>query len=126
MSEASPHFAAFDWDAAMIDVAAAVNFLKKKGCEKVNFITACKRCCGEVMFLHPSVCSQGEGIGFPACITGHMTTIQGGLHPWGNFIAYGGWSALRGSASRGVGHIPPTRTRKADGTHPTGMLFCLV
>ena len=37
MSEASPHFAAFDWDAAMIDVAAAVNFLKKKGCEKVKF-----------------------------------------------------------------------------------------
>ena len=42
MSEASPHFSAFDWDAAMIDVAAAVNFLKKKGCEKVNFICSVK------------------------------------------------------------------------------------
>ena len=35
MSEASPHFAAFDWEAAMLDIAAAVNFLKAKGCQKV-------------------------------------------------------------------------------------------
>ena len=35
MSEASPHFAAFDWEAAMEDVAAAVKFLNQKGCQKV-------------------------------------------------------------------------------------------
>ena len=66
MSEASPHFAAFDWDAAMIDVAAAVNFLKKKGCEKVNFITACKRCCGKVMFFTPVCLFTGGGDWLPS------------------------------------------------------------
>ena len=65
--------------------------------------------------------STGEGVGFPACITGHMTgggrsasggegvCIQGegGLHP------------------EGVGQTPPTGTRKAAGTHPNGMFSCL-
>ena len=35
MSEASPHFAAFDWEAAMGDVADTVMFLNKMGIQKV-------------------------------------------------------------------------------------------
>ena len=88
------------------------------------------------MFLLVFVILFKEGIGFPACITGHMTSIQGdsahrvciqgeGLHlgesaSWGGG---GGGSAYRGSASRGVGQTPPhpTRTRKMGGAHPTGM-----
>ena len=45
---------------------------------------------------------EGGGIGFPACITGHMT---GGESAWG-----------------GVWVDPLTETRKAGGTHPTVML----
>ena len=71
-------------------------------------------------------------IGFPVCITSHMTSI-GGLHararsaPEGS----GGGSASRGSASRGVyiggggGQISPG-TRKPESMHPTGMLSCLI
>ena len=63
------------------------------------------------MFLHLSVCSGG--VGFPACITGHMTKIQGGgLYPRG--LPTGGWAE----------RPPPLGTRKAGGTHPIGMLSC--
>ena len=71
------------------------------------------------MFLHMSVIlSTGRtGVGFPACITCHMTRgwgvcIQGegGLHP------------------KGEGGLHPggrqTGTGKVGGTHPTGMLPC--
>ena len=86
---------------------------------------------GKVMFSQVFVCPRGEGrVGFPACITGHMTSI-------------GGWG---GAASRGVclqevciqGVYPmeggggsayevggrPRATRKAGCTHPTGMVSC--
>ena len=70
------------------------------------------------MFLHLSVCSRGGGgIGFPACITGQMTS--------------GGGAASRVdlptgvSASGGVGRLPrPPGIREAGGTHPTGKLSC--
>ena len=48
------------------------------------------------------------GVGFLVCITCHMTSIWGGgggLHPGG------------------LGR-PPSGTRKAGGTHPTGILSC--
>ena len=60
------------------------------------------------MLLHVSVIlSTGEGGGFPADITGHMTNFQGGrgLHF--------GWV-----------QTPTPGTRKAGGTYPTGMLSC--
>ena len=57
------------------------------------------------------------GVGFPACITGDMTSIPGSLTP-------GGGLPPRWSASGGLGR-PPSGTRKAGGTHPTGMLSCL-
>ena len=58
---------------------------------------------------------EGKGVGFPAYITGHMTRGSAsrdegvGLHP--------------GGRGRGL-HTPPAGTRKAGGTHPTGMLPC--
>ena len=71
------------------------------------------------MFLHLSVCSQGEGVGFPACITGHMSRgkgvcIQGvvGLHPGGGGLHLG----RGGSASQGGGQTNPSRTRKSGST----------
>ena len=55
----------------------------------------------------------GGEVGFPPCITGHMgDCIQGGL-------------LTGGSALRWLGRPPPTGTRKAGGTHSTGMLSCL-
>ena len=66
-------------------------------------------------------------VGFPACITGHMTSIQGGLHPGGlppGGLPPGGLHpGGRGLPPRGLGR-PPAETRKASGTHPTGMLSC--
>ena len=71
-----------------------------------------------------------RGVGFPACITGHMTRV--GLHPGEGRSASRGW----GSASRGRGGLhsrvggglgrPPRSTwsGKAGGTHPTGMPHC--
>ena len=72
------------------------------------------------MLSQVSVCPQGDGGWLPACITDHMTG-EGGLHTG------------EGSASRGGGGLhpervrqtPPTGTRKAGGTHPTGMFSCL-
>ena len=84
------------------------------------------------MFLHLCVIlfQGGEGVGFPACITGHMSRIQGGLHPEG--LPTGGFPMKRGSAYRGRAVClqgdradpPPPGTRKAGGMHPTGMLSC--
>ena len=62
------------------------------------------------MFLHLRVVLWG--VGFPACITGHMTRgicIQGGLPRGGGSASAsrgsaskGDWEGLPGSASRGV------------------------
>ena len=52
----------------------------------------------------------GEGVGFPACITGHID--HGGVL----YLGGGGVEQTR---------PPPTRTGKAGGMHPTGMLSCL-
>ena len=70
----------------------------------------------------------GGEVGFPACITGQMTSIQGGLPPGGCLHLGGlhtGWGRSRGSASVG------SAFRKGwvgggGGTHPTGMLSCLI
>ena len=59
--------------------------------DSVGIFTARKRSCGKVMFLHLCVILFTIGVGFLACITGHMTSIQwglpaaggGGLHPGG-------------------------------------------
>ena len=85
------------------------------------------------MFL-PRVClsTEGWGVGFPACITGHMTrgggsAYGGGLHPGEGDLHPGG----RGSAYGGVciqgdwADSPATGTGKEDSTHPTAMLPCL-
>ena len=81
---------------------------------------------GKVIFLHLSVCSQG---GLP----------RGGLHPGrsayrglplggsasSRVCLRGSASVGRGFASRELGRPPPhSGTRKAGGTHPTGMLSC--
>ena len=64
------------------------------------------------------------------CIQGSASGVRGlhpggwgeGLHPGGRVLYPGG----RGSASRGVRQSPlSTGTRKAGGTHPTGMLSCI-
>ena len=55
----------------------------------------------------------------------HRSHDQGGLHPVGGGSASGG----EGSASRGClprGECRSPGTGKADGTHPTGMLSCIV
>ena len=51
-----------------------------------------------------------EGVGFPPCVTGHMTSLRAGV-------------CLQGDASRG-GESASGGTRKAGSTHPTGMLSC--
>ena len=65
--------------------------------------------------------STGEGeVGFPACITGHMT---GGLH-------LGGSASKGESAARMTRAVPPSDTmgydQQAGGMHSTGMHSCLV
>ena len=80
-------------------------------------LTARKRSLGQGNVFTGVFLSMGGGVGgfgFPACITGHMPSIRGGgLHPGGS--AYGGG---------GLGWADPPGTRKAGGTHPTGMLSC--
>ena len=60
------------------------------------------------------------GVGFPACITGHLTSIHGGLHPAD--LHPGGLHlgvCIQGDPHRGDLHMragqtpPPTRTRNA-------------
>ena len=59
------------------------------------------------MFSQEFVCPQwGRGVGVPACITGHMTRGDGGLHPGGGrgvCTKGGGTSASMGV---GVGQTP--------------------
>ena len=99
------------------------------------------------MFLHLSVIlfTRG-GVGFPACVTGHMTggsayggslSRGGGLHPLGRgFVSgglYPGGSASRGGGSasgrKGVCPTHPLDTtgygQREGSTHPTGMHSCL-
>ena len=72
---------------------------------------------------------HGEGgVDFPACITGHMTSIRGvGLPACtaGHMIV--GVSASRGRGSTYMGDDwadPPPPTHGTGGTHPIGMLPC--
>ena len=78
------------------------------------------------MFLHLCVILFTGGlVGFPACITGHMTRGSAsrgleGLHLWG-------------SASGGRLGRPPQDTwdtigygQQEGGTHPTGMNSCII
>ena len=60
----------------------------------------------------------GGGVGFPACVTGKMTSRGGGgLHP--------GWVCLQEDLLPGVGRLPRSPgTREAGDTHPTGKLSC--
>ena len=100
-----------------------------------SLITARKRSLGKVMFLHLSVCSQGRGVCIRptrevylqgVCI--HRVCLQGaciqrglptgGLHPW--VWLWGGVCIQVGSSYWGSAQ-PPPGTRKAGGTHPTGM-----
>ena len=88
-------------------------------------------------FIFTRVCHSvhkgGGGVGFTACITGHMT---GGLHLEGMNPGglYSGVSASGGgvgqptggsASSGGLGrHSLPQLLRDTGGTHPTGMLCC--
>ena len=76
------------------------------------------------MFLHLCVILfKGGGVGFPACITGHMTK-GGSAYREGRVCIQTG-SAYSGGgrfASRGIEQdAPPAGTRKVSGMHPTGM-----
>ena len=75
------------------------------------------------MFLHVSAIlftGGGGGVGFPACITGHMTRgkgvcIQGrGLHPWWACVQGGFASRGRGVCIQGEGSLDPG----GGGLHP--------
>ena len=66
---------------------------------------------------------RGGMVGFPAYITGHMTSIQGAGLPTGG-SASRGICPQGGLPTGGLGRLPYPRTRKADGTHPIGMLSC--
>ena len=80
---------------------------------------------GKVLFLHMSVIlfTGGGGVGFPACITDHMTR---GSTFGGRVCIKGGGVSLQGGlpTGRGLGR-PPTGNGKMGGTHPTGMLSCV-
>ena len=72
------------------------------------------------MFSQMFVCPPGGWVGIPSCITGHMNSIQGGLPTGG--LHLGG---------EGCAVPPPHELEKAGrgggwGTHPTGMLSCLL
>ena len=81
-------------------------------------ITACKLSLGQGFYTCLSFCSSGEGGWLPSmhhrspavCLQGVSASrglwFEGILHP-------GGWAHLR------------TRTRKAGGTQPIGMISCL-
>ena len=94
-------------------------------------------------FFTPVCHSVHRGrVGFPACITGHMTRIGGEGSASRASLPPGGFPLRQGSASRGVyiwqegdlppggsasrvvGQTPSTATRKAGGTYLTGMFSC--
>ena len=85
--------------------------------------------------IFTGVCLSTElgGVGFLACITGHMTR-EGGLHPRGWVcIGGGGWADLPPGLPRGRGiRQSPRETwdtkgydQRAGGAYPTGMHSCL-
>ena len=84
----------------------------------LRFLPPTNKVWDKVMFLHLRVVLWG--VGFPACITGHMTRgicIQGGL-PRGR--GEGSASASRGSASKGdLEDLPGSASR--GGLHPGGL-----
>ena len=77
----------------------------------VIIITARKRSCGKVMFLHVSICSRGGVVGSAKPPLGPNllppTHEEHGSHQ-----------------TRGAIIPPPPITSKVDGMHPTGMLSC--
>ena len=85
--------------------------------------TARKRSLGQGNVFTPVILfSRGGGLEvglnrFPACITGHMTSI------WGEGYASGGGRVCIKGVRLQRGNHPP-RTRKVNGTHPTAMLSC--
>ena len=82
----------------------------------VGFISARKRSCGKVMFLHLSVILFMGGILCP-----------GGVSVWQVSVRVEGESLSKGwSLSRGVSVMEtPPYSGRAGGTHPTGMHSCL-
>ena len=89
--------------------------------------TARKRCLGQGNVLTPVCHSVHKGGGFPACIIGHMTSMEG-LPTGGSRIQAGlhQGDLPRGSLHPGGRQIPPPETRKAGSTHPIGMLSCIL
>ena len=76
------------------------------------------------MFSQVFVCPQGDwGIGFPACITGHMTRGSASRGSTSRASASRGGSASKGgSASRGgweVGQTPPQVCLQGGGQTPS-------
>ena len=75
---------------------------------------------GKVIVFTRVCHSVQGGVGFPACITGHMTSmrvcLQGDLHLGGLPLGLGVGGV--------VGWPSPTGTRKAGGMHHTAMLSC--
>ena len=91
-----------------------------KQANKFLFLPPANEVWGKVVFLHLCVILFTGGLGFPACITGHMTrgSASGeGLPPGG-------------SASMGVGKTLPLQIhgilQQAGGTHRTGMYKCQI
>ena len=99
-----------------------------------RLFTACKRSLGQGNVFTAVRLSTGGGVGFPSCITGHITRgvcLQRGS-AFGGICLQGG-VCLGGSLYRGVGQTPPTQDtwgttgygQQAGGTHPTGILSYL-
>ena len=66
-----------------------------------------------------------EGVGFPACITGHMTrgsSSMGGLPPRGEGLHPGGGSTSRLPSKSNITEY----SQQAGGTHPTEMHSCII
>ena len=100
---------------------------------RITLVTARKRNCGKVMFLHLSVYSQRGWLSSMYHRShdqhrGRGSVSRRGLHPGGSAyreVCIQG-VCLQGDLYRGgVGLIPPAGTRKAGSTHPTGMLSCM-
>ena len=89
-----------------------------------------------ILFTEDGGGGVGKGVGFPACITGHMTrgptggsASRGGLHA-GKIMQTPHPVCLQGGLHlRGLGRPPPPQNtwdttrygQQAGGTHPTGI-----
>ena len=86
------------------------------------FITARKRSCGKVMFLHVSVILFTGG-----CLVPGGLLLGGACSgEWGCLVPGGGVPGPRGVPAPGgvLGGTPPQTAFAAGGTHPTGMHSC--